>query len=197
MRTVAVSGLQTPGDLAAVAILRQLGRADADEVTYFATGDTAKGLQTLTGNVADAALMTPPHTTMATVAGDRRLGDAFDIADVQGGLAATERRLHERAPQVKAVLRASLRAMDQITRQESELVDYLVREYELERPVAAGSYDILKQVINPDGDIDAATLQSVVGRMRQDGDVPEDVPPDRAIDLTLLRQVRAELAAQR
>src|SRR5262249_28668722 len=134
----------------------------------------------------------PPYTTMATLAGYVYLGDAFDMADVQGGLVTTTRRLQEQPGQVKAVLRGTLRSLDYIAGHPDEVIDYLQREFELERPVAAGSYDIVKQVLNMSGDLDEPTLRLVIDQMKEDAEIAADVPLDRVVDLSPLRAARSE-----
>jgi ABC-type nitrate/sulfonate/bicarbonate transport system substrate-binding protein len=197
IQTVAVSGLGSTAHYAALNVMRKLGRGGPDDATYFATNDTAKSYQALLGKLADAAILSPPFTTMATLAGYAYLGDAFDMVDVQGGLVTTTRHLAEQPAEVKALLRGTLRSLEYIATHEDELVAYMAREFELEQDVAAGSYGIVKQVLEVTGDLDDASLRSVVEQMKQDADVSGEVPLDRVADLRLLREVRAELGARR
>jgi ABC-type nitrate/sulfonate/bicarbonate transport system substrate-binding protein len=197
IKTVAVSGLGSTAHYAALNVMRQLGRGGPEDATYFATNDTAKSYQALEAKTADAAILSPPYTSMATVAGYARLGDAFDTVDVQGGLVTTTRHLAEQPAEVKALLRGTLRTMQYVVGHEDELIAYMEREFELEHAVAAGSYAIVKQVLDPTGDLDDAALRSVVDQMKQDAEVAEDVPLDRVVDLRLLREVQAELGLRR
>jgi hypothetical protein len=48
-----------------------------------------------------------------------------------------------------------------------------------------------------DGDIDEPVLKSLVDNMKQDVKVTEEVPPDRIVDLGLLREVQQELKIKR
>jgi ABC-type nitrate/sulfonate/bicarbonate transport system substrate-binding protein len=197
IKTVAVSGLGSTAHYAALNVMRKLGRGGPDDATYFASNDTAKSYQALQGKTAEAAILSPPYTTMATLAGFTHLGDAFDMVDVQGGLVTTTRHLAEQPAEVKALLRATLRALQHIATHEDNTVAYLEREFELEHGVAAGSYTIVKQVLDLTGDLDDAALRSVVEQMKQDAEITEDVPLDRVADLRLLRQVQAELGIRR
>jgi NitT/TauT family transport system substrate-binding protein len=166
IKTVAVSGLGSTAHYAALNVMRKLGRGGPDDATYFATNETAKSYQALVGKAADAAIVTPPFTSMGTVAGYPRLGDAFDMQDVQGGLITTVRRIAERPAEVKAVVRATLRTLEYIGQHEAEVVEYLQREFELEPEVASGSYGILKQVFSLTGDMDEPDLRAVVEQMQ-------------------------------
>ena len=91
------------------------------------------------------------------------------------------------------MVRAILRSLDYIARNESESVGYLQKEFGLDPRVAGDSYKIIKQVLNTEGDVEEAVLKSVLETMKKDTQVTADVPLDRIADLSLLREVKAEL----
>jgi hypothetical protein len=72
----------------------------------------------------------------------------------------------------------------------------MAREYELDHDVALGSYGIVKQVLEVTGDLDDASLRSVVEQMKQDAEIGGDVPLHRVADLRLVREARAELGGR-
>ena len=78
----------------------------------------------------------------------------------------------------------------------NEILDYLQRKFNLDRQVAAGSYGILKRVYSMDGDIEEALLKSVIERMKKDSKITEEVPIDRIVDLSLVREVQSELKSK-
>lgn len=198
LKTVGVSGIGSTAHYAALAVMKKLGRGGPnDKVTYITTNTTAQSYAALVGKVVDAAILTPPYTTMATLAGYADLGDTFDLGDVQGGLVTSARRVREQRGEVKAVIRAILRTLDHIAANEDEVLDYLQRQFNLDRQVAAGSYGILKRVFSMGGDIDEALLKSVIERMKKDSKITEEVPMDRIVDLSLVREVQAELKSKR
>jgi ABC-type nitrate/sulfonate/bicarbonate transport system substrate-binding protein len=145
------------------------------------------------GKVVDAAILSPPYTSMATSAGYVDLGDTFDVGDVQGGLVTTARRVQEQRAQVKAVVRGVVRTLEYISRHEDEVLDYLHKQFGLDRQVAVGSYGILKRVFSMNGDIDDELLKSVIERMKQDGRITEEIPLSRIADLSVVREVQSEL----
>jgi ABC-type nitrate/sulfonate/bicarbonate transport system substrate-binding protein len=190
---VAVSSLRSTAHYAAMNVMRKLGRGGPDDATYFATNETVQSYAALAGRVADAAILTPPYTSMATQAGFTYLGDAFDMQDVQGGLVTTERRIQAERAEVKALLRGLLRALDHLVRQPAEATAYLQQEFDLDPGVAAGSYEIITRVLNESGDLDAPALRAVVEQMKQDAELTDDVALDRVVDLAPLREAQAEL----
>lgn len=197
IKTVAVSGVGSLAHYAAIAVLKKLGRGGPnDALTYITTNTTAQSYASLMGKAVDAAILTPPYTSMATIGGYADLGNAFDMRDVQGGLVARASHLQEHREQVKAMVRAILRSLDYVVRNEAEAIRYLQKEFHLEPKVAADSYGIVKQVLNTSGDIEEPILKSVVENMKKETQVTADFPMDRIVDLTVLREVRSELQSR-
>lgn len=197
IRTVAVSGIGSLAHYAAIAVVKKLGRGGPnDKVTYTVTNTTANSYAALIGKATDAAILTPPYTSMATLAGYADLGDSFEMRDAQGGLVVRAEYLQERPRQIKAMIRAVLRTLDTVLKDEGEVVAYMQKEFGLERGVAGGSYRILKHVLSPDGDIEEPVLKSIVEKIKQESSIATDVPIDRVADLSILREARAELQSK-
>jgi hypothetical protein len=91
------------------------------------------------------------------------------------------------------VIRATLRSMDAMVKNEPEAIAYLQKDFALEPKIAADTYRILRQVINTDGDIEEAVLKSIVDKVRQESGFSAEIPLDRLVDLSLLREIKAEL----
>jgi ABC-type nitrate/sulfonate/bicarbonate transport system substrate-binding protein len=194
VKTVGISGIGSTAHYAALTVMKRLGRGGPeDKVVYITTNTTPQSYASLMGKVVDAAILSPPYTSMATSAGYVDLGDTFDVGDVQGGLVTTARRVQEQRAQVKAVVRGVVRTLEYISGHEDEVLDYLQKQFGLDRQVAAGSYGILKRVFSMNGDIDDELLKSVIERMKQDGRITEEIPLSRVADLSVVREVQSEL----
>ena len=190
IKNVAVSGIGSLAHYAAMTVMKRLGN---EKVAYISTNTTGNSYTALLGKAADAVILSPPYTSMAAVAGYADLGNTFDVRDLQGGLVTRASHLQERHEQVKAVIRGTLRSMDLIVRNEAEFIPYLQRDFGLEPRIAADTYRILKQVVNADGDIEEAVLKSIIEKIRQESGIPGEIAADRLVDLSALREVKAEL----
>lgn len=190
LRNVAVSGIGSLAHFAALIVMKKIGN---DKVTYISTNTTGNSYTALLGKAADAVILTPPYTSMATLAGYVDLGNTFDVRDLQGGLVARAPHIHDRREQVKAVVRATLRSMDSLVKNENEVIPYLQRDFGLEPKIAADTFKILKQIVNADGDIEEPVLKSIVDKIRQEPGYGVEVPLDRIVDLSVLREVQKEL----
>jgi ABC-type nitrate/sulfonate/bicarbonate transport system substrate-binding protein len=95
--------------------------------------------------------------------------------------------------QLKAMIRAVLRSTELILKNEAEVVGFVQKDFGLDQKVAAESYRILLKVLTPDGDLDDVTLKSIVDKIRQESGLTAEFPTDRLVDLSILREARAEL----
>lgn len=190
IKNVAVSGIGSLAHYAGITVMKRLGN---EKVAYISTNTTANSYTALLGKAADAAILSPPYTSMATLAGYADLGNTFDVRDLQGGLVTRVAHIQDHHEQVKSMIRATLRAMDRIVTNESEVIPYLQRDFGLEPKIAADTYKILRRVVNSDGDIEDQVLRSIVDKIRQESGVSAEIPMDRLVDLSIVREVRSEL----
>ena len=190
IRNVAVSGIGSLAHYAATTVMKRLGN---EKVAYISTNTTGNSYTALLGKATDAAILSPPFTSMAVLAGYPDLGNTFDVRDLQGGLVARISHIQERREQVRAVIRATLRSMDSLVKNENEVILYLQKDFGLEPKIAADTFKILKQVVNTDGDIEEPVLKSIVDKIKQESGYAAEVSLDRLVDLSVLREVRGEL----
>lgn len=76
---------------------------------------------------------------------------------------------------------------------EAEVILYLQKDFGLEPRIAAYTYKILREVVNTDGDIEEPVLKSIIDKIRQESGIATEFPIDRLVDLTVLREAKAEL----
>lgn len=187
INNVAVSGIGSLAHYAGVTLMKRLGN---EKVAYVSTNTTGNSYTALLAKAADAAILTPPFTSMATVAGYADLGNTFDVRDLQGGLVTRVSHLQDHREQVRAMIRATLQSMDIIMKNEAEVIAYLQKDFGLEPKIAADTYRILKQVVNADGDIEDAVFKSIIEKIRQESNIAAEVPPERLADLSILHEVK-------
>lgn len=190
IRNVAVSGIGSLAHYAALTVMKRLGQ---DKVAYISTNTTGNSYTALLGKAVDAAILTPPFTSMAVLAGYPDLGNTFDVRDLQGGLVTRLSHIQDRREQVKAVIRGTLRSMENLVKNDAEVIAYLQKDFALDPKIAADTVKILKQVVNTDGDIEEAVLRAIVDKIREESGISAEVPLERLVDLSILREVRGEL----
>jgi ABC-type nitrate/sulfonate/bicarbonate transport system substrate-binding protein len=187
---IAVSGIGSLAHYAAIMVMKRLGH---EKVTYISTNTTGNSYTALLAKAADAVILTPPYTSMATLAEYADLGNTYDVRDLQGGLVARLPYIQERRERVKAMIRATLRSMDSIVKNQAEVISYLQKDFSLEPKIASDTYTILRQIVNADGDIEESVLKTISEKIKHESGVTGEVPLDRLVDLSLLREVKADL----
>lgn len=190
IKNVSVSGIGSLAHYAAQTVMKRLNN---EKVAYVSTNTTANSYSALLAKATDAAILSPPYTSMATLAGYPDLGNTYDVRDLQGGLVARQSHIKERHEQVRSVIRATLRSMDALVRNEAEVVAYLQKDFALEPKIAADTCRILRQVVNADGDIEEPELKAIIDKIRLESGFAAEIPMERLVDLGLLREVKAEL----
>ena len=91
------------------------------------------------------------------------------------------------------MIRATLRSMEAIVKNDNEVVAYLQKDFGLEPKIAADTSKIFEQLVNADGDLEEPVLKSIIDKLRQESGIAGEIPPERLVDLSLLREVKAEL----
>jgi NitT/TauT family transport system substrate-binding protein len=190
IKNVSVSGIGSLAHYAAQVMMKRLGN---EKVAYVSTNTTANSYTALLGKATDAGILTPPYTSMATLAGYSDLGNTYDLRDLQGGLVARLSYLQDHRERVKAMIRGTLRSMESLVKNDNEVVPYLQKDFGLEPRIALDTAKVIKQLVNPDGDIEEPVLKSIIDKIRQESGIAGEVPSDRLVDLSILREVRGEL----
>jgi ABC-type nitrate/sulfonate/bicarbonate transport system substrate-binding protein len=189
IRNVAVSGIGSLAHYAGITVMKRLGN---EKVAYVSTNTTGNSYTALIGKAADAAVLTPPYTSMAALAGYPDFGNTFDVRDLQGGLVSRAAHIHDHRDQVRSMIRATLRSMEVLVRNETDVVPYLQKDFGLEPRIAADTFRILKQIVNSDGDIEEPVLKSIVEKLKQESGITAEIPLDRLVDLSILREVKGK-----
>ena len=91
------------------------------------------------------------------------------------------------------MIRGTLRSMDALVKNEAEVVAYLQKDFGLEPKIAADTYRILRQIVNADGDIEEPVLRAIIDKIRQESGFAAEIPLERLVDLSSLREVKAEI----
>jgi hypothetical protein len=76
---------------------------------------------------------------------------------------------------------------------EAETVPHLQKDFGLEPKMAADTYKALRQIVNSDGDIEEPVLKSIIDKVTQESGIGVEIPMNRLPDLTILREVKAQL----
>jgi NitT/TauT family transport system substrate-binding protein len=192
-KTVAVDRLATLQDIVARDLLKQKG-VNPERVTFVQTGSVSNSVQSLSQGSVAAALLSLPHNVVMTQKGYRELASATEsgMRAASGGIATRDAKLKQEPAQVKAVIRASLDAMNFNRKDKSWMVDYIQTKWKLAPKVADEAYRFWLAGLTTDGKIPFKELQQMYDTAHASQMIPTPVPVPKVMDYALLDEVLKE-----
>lgn len=168
-KKIAVTSLGSSTDFAARTILTHYKLDPDKDATILAVG-AENIFPALTGGSVDAAVLWPPIFAQAEKLGMVRvhfLRDLFRLPDT--GLVTSDRLINEKPAYVKRFLRATLRGFQYVhdPKNKTDMVNYLVKNFNLERDVAETNYGFMLSNLSEDGRISKASIDNFIDIARQ------------------------------
>ena len=133
-------------------VLEALKHYGADkDVQLVSTGDVANGYLSLQQGSMPAVALTPPYSILAKRQGYRdlvRTGDVITVSPTTG-LVTTKERIEREPQRIRRVIRALMKAVDYARGRKAEMVQFIMRQYKMEKEVADLVYDAIMETLNP------------------------------------------------
>ena len=133
-------------------VLEALKHYGADkDVQLVSTGDVANGYLSLQQGSLPAVALTPPYSILAQRQGYRdllRTGDVVAVSPTTG-LVTTKERIEREPQRIRRVIRALMKAVDYARGRKAEMVQFIMRQYKMEKEVADLVYDAIMETLNP------------------------------------------------
>ena len=193
-----VFGTTTIGGAQHLAALRLLHKAGLDpdkDITVIAGGDVPAQLQSLMSGAIQLAALSPPTVILARDRFKLKIHGSTleDVANLQNGLAVTEKLLRERRDLVKRMLRARARGNRYFFENERGASEVLAQYLKVDLPVALESYRLARPAFTTNG---IPSDKEVEEFLRSDAEflkLREMVPAAKIYDFSLQREVNQEL----
>jgi hypothetical protein len=98
-----------------------------------------------------AVALTPPYSILAKRQGYRDLVHTGDVIGVSPttALVTTKEKLEREPQKIRRAIRAVMRAVEFAKTRRVEMIQFIVRQYKMEREVADSIYDALMDTLNP------------------------------------------------
>ncbi len=177
-------------------VLEALKRFGVDkEVQLVSTGDVANGYFSLQQGSMPAVALTPPYSILAKRQGYRDLVHTGDIISVSPttGLVTTTEKLATEPQKVLRTIRAVMTAVDFAKNHRAETVQFISRQYQMERAVSTAVYDALMDTLNPTLWLTDQEVQVELNRIAEQSKTKIIARPSDLADFSLTRQVAQEL----
>ncbi|MET0585636.1 MAG: ABC transporter substrate-binding protein [Candidatus Binatia bacterium] len=121
------------------------------DVQLVSTGDVANGFLSLQQGSMPAVALTPPYGILAKRQGYRDLVHTGDVIGVSPttALVTTKDKLEREPQKIRRTIRAVMRAVEFAKTRRAEMIQFIIRQYKMEREVADSVYDALMDTLNP------------------------------------------------
>jgi len=165
------------------------------DVQLVSTGDVANGFLTLQQGSMPAVALTPPYSILAKRMGYRDLVKTSDVIPVSPttGLVTTKEKLEKEAPKIRRAIRAVFRAVDFARTRKSETVQFIMKQYKMDKDVSEAVYDAIMETLNPSLWLSDHEVQIELNRIAEQSKMKIAMKPAELADFTLTRQVGAEI----
>jgi len=165
------------------------------DVQLVSTGDVANGYLSLQQGSMPAVALTPPYSMLAKRQGYRDLVHTGDVIGVSPttALVTTKEKLEREPQKIRRSIRAVMRAVEFAKTRRADMIQFIVRQYKLERDLADSVYDALMDTLNPTLWLTDQEVQVELNRIGEQSKAKLTVKPADVADFSLLRQVASEV----
>lgn len=164
------------------------------DIQYLSLGSDAARFAALQQGLSDVVVTSPPWDFEGKKMGFHVLARAYEFVNFPlSGLGATTKKIHESPTQVKAVIKALVRASRLISENRQDSVRVLMEWGKVEAQHAYASYDSTVKVVSKDGSIPVDGLKLLIDLARKDAKITREIPTSEIADFTILQEVQKEL----
>jgi NitT/TauT family transport system substrate-binding protein len=177
-------------------VLEALKHYGADkDVQLVSTGDVAAGYLSLQQGSMPAVALTPPYSILAKRQGYRDLVRTGDVVAVSPttGLVTTKEKLEREPQRIRRVIRAVMKAVDHARGRRTEMVQFIMRQYRMEKEIADSVYDAIMDTLNPTLLLTDQEVQVELNRIAEQTKSKLTARASDVADFSIAQQVAQEL----
>jgi NitT/TauT family transport system substrate-binding protein len=166
------------------------------DVQLVSTGDVANGYLSLQQGSMPAVALTPPYSILAKRQGYRDLVKTSDVISVAPttGLVTTKEKLEKEPQKIRRTIRAVMTAVEFARSRKPEMVQFIMRQYKMEKGVSEAVYEAIMETLNPTLWLTDQEIQIEMNRIAEQTKMKVTAKPSDIADFTLTKQVAQELA---
>jgi NitT/TauT family transport system substrate-binding protein len=165
------------------------------DIQLVSTGDVANGYLSLQQGSMPAVALTPPYSILAKRQGYRdliRTGDVVGVSPTTA-LVTTKEKLEREPQKIRRAIRAVMKAVDYAKTRRSEMVQFISRQYNMEREVSDAVYDALLDTLNPTLWLTDQEIQIELNRIAEQSKTKVNARPADVVDFAITKSMIQEL----
>ena len=165
------------------------------QVQLVSTGDVANGYLSLQQGNMLAVALTPPYNVLAKRQGFRDLVRTSDVISVSPttGLVTTKEKIEREPQKLRRAIRAVIKAVEFAKARKAETVQFIARQYRMEREISESVYDAIMETLNPTLWLTDQEVQVELDRIAEQSKMKFAGKPSDVAEFTLTKQAAQEL----
>ncbi|MGB7951084.1 MAG: ABC transporter substrate-binding protein [Candidatus Binatia bacterium] len=196
-KRVGVSQFGGTSDLSARLALKHFGVEPERDALIIQIGSEGIRMAALRAGSVAAIIVPVPAVVLLKREGFNEISFVGDVVEfASNGYSTTEQRLKEHPQEVKKVVRALYRGLRFAKEHPEETIGVIQKEWKVEPDVAKESYAAIIKALNEDGIIGGKQLKIHFDIIRKSDKNIGEIPVDKVVDFSLLREVRKELGGK-
>jgi NitT/TauT family transport system substrate-binding protein len=196
-KRVGVSQFGGTSDLSARLALKHFGVEPERDALIIQIGSEGIRMAALRAGSVAAIIVPVPAVVLLKREGFNEISFVGDVVEfASNGYSTTEQRLKEHPQEVKKVVRALYRGLRFAKENPEETIGVIQKEWKVEPDVAKESYAAIIKALNEDGIIGGKQLKIHFDIIRKSDKNIGEIPVDKVVDFSLLREVRKELGGK-
>lgn len=196
-KAIGISRLGDTLDIAARVALKKYGLVPDKDVAIRAVGEFPTRMAAMKAGSIDAAIANPDEAAMAAKEGFRNLLFLGDMVPTPfSGFAVMDQKLKQTPDQVKRFIRAMLKGVIFTLDRPEEVSQIAQKVFSLDEGVAREAVKLATKALSradPGGATDEGIKLMIDTEIKEPLGLKGDVPSNKIIDFTLLREVQKEL----
>lgn len=196
-KRVGVSQFGGTSDLSARLALKHFGVEPERDALIIQIGSEGIRMAALRAGSVAAIIVPVPAVVLLKREGFNEISFVGDVVEfASNGYSTTEQRLKEHPQEVKKVVRALYRGLRFAKENPDGTIGVIQKEWKVEPDVAKESYAAIIKALNEDGIIGEKQLKIHFDIIRRSDKNIGEIPVDKVVDFSLLREVRKELGGK-
>jgi ABC-type nitrate/sulfonate/bicarbonate transport system substrate-binding protein len=196
-KKIGVSQFGGTSDLSARLVLKHFGIEPERDALIIQIGSEGTRVAALRVGSVAAIIVPVPAVVLLKRDGFNEISFVGDVVQfASNGYSTTEQRIKEHPQEVKKVVRALYRGLRFAKENPEGTIAVIQKEWKVDPDVAKESYAAIVKALNEDGIIGEKQLKVHFDIIRKGDKNIGEIPVDKVVDFSLLREVRRELSGK-
>jgi len=193
-KTIGIDNHGATGEVTGRMIYKHFGMDLDKDSKVIALGSAAARLSALKQGLVHGIIVTPPGDVEAETLGFRVIARGYDLFSMpQSGMGAHLKKIHSKPNEVKSVIKALVKASRYIRSNRDGAIAALVDWGRVHPDLAAATYDSTVKAVTQDGAVPDSGMRLVIDQARSELKISREILPAEVADLSFISQAQKEL----